>query len=342
MGHWERTNLLRRFIRTIPLVRRELKSWLRIAHTLPEPLRTQAKLSIKNKAFHCIGGSVYAHYPGVNRNLMLRLIVSLQTISDYLDNLCDRLMVTEPSAFRVLHYSFLDALNPYASLQDYYLLYPYSETVYLSRLVQTCQELLTAVPYYEELQPTALKLGTYYCELQTLKHVPQYGEKLLQDWTAQTFGTKLAWNEWAAAAGSTLGLFFLFAVSFKPPPPNMDEMVEAYFPWIQGLHILLDYFIDLEEDRAHGDLNFMSFYSSEHTKYGSLQRFAAESRQRTPSLPYPSFHQTVIQGLIALYGSDRKVQEQGLKKIVEALASDTGAQTMLYLCTLLRNLSFIP
>ena len=98
--------------------------------------------------------------------------------------------------------------------------------------------------------------------LQTLKHVPYEGDKLLQAWTTQTFGTQLAWNEWAAAAGSTLGLFFLFAVSFKPPPKDMDKRLQAYFPWIQGFHILLDYLIDLEEDLEHGDLNFVSFYPS--------------------------------------------------------------------------------
>lgn len=38
---------------------------------------------------------------------------------------------------------------------------------------------------------------------------------------------------------------------------EMTEKIKAgYFPYIQGLHILLDYLIDQEEDKAGGDLNF--------------------------------------------------------------------------------------
>ena len=267
--------------------------------------------------------------------------MNLRQYKRHLDNLCDRLSVTEPSAFRVLHYSFLDALNPNAPLRDYYELYPYSETIYLRTLVKTCQQILSTIPYYPVLQPLALQLGTYYCELQTLKHVPR-GDKLLQAWAAQTFGSKLAWNEWAAASGSTLGLFFLFAVSFRPPPKDIDERIQAYFPWIQGFHILLDYLIDLEEDLKHGDLNFVSFYPSITARDAALQMFVKECRWQAKALSFSSFHQTVVDGLIALYGSDRKVQKQGLENVVKELANNTTTRKMLYLCTLLRRVGFVP
>ena len=46
---------------------------------------------IRDKEFHCLGGSVYAPRTGGQRkDDGLRLIVAFQTISDYLDNLCDR------------------------------------------------------------------------------------------------------------------------------------------------------------------------------------------------------------------------------------------------------------
>ena len=96
MRQTPRPVLLGKFIAAFPAVKRELSRWKSLAQTIPEPLRTQALLSIEHKAFHCLGGSVYAQYPGVHGQTMLSFVVALQTISDYLDNLCDRLGVCDP------------------------------------------------------------------------------------------------------------------------------------------------------------------------------------------------------------------------------------------------------
>ena len=57
--------------------------------------------------------------------------------------------------------------------------------------------------------------------------------------------------EFAAATGSTLGMFMLTAAAYQENL-NTEEITtlkEAYFPWISCLHIQLDYFIDQAEDR---------------------------------------------------------------------------------------------
>ncbi len=67
----------------------------------------------------------------------------------------------------------------------------------------------------------------------------------------------LYWNEWAAATGSTLGIFMLFTASFKNGEGLEGKNIcNVYFPWIQALHILLDYFIDRREDALHGGYEF--------------------------------------------------------------------------------------
>ncbi|MGE5380850.1 MAG: DUF2600 family protein, partial [Methylocystaceae bacterium] len=76
-------------------------------------LREQALLSLEYKAFHCYGGTVMAllappHY----RHDLVAIIIYLQTISDYLDNLCDRAGSTDSDAFLQLHQSMHDAVNP--------------------------------------------------------------------------------------------------------------------------------------------------------------------------------------------------------------------------------------
>ena len=83
-----------------PLVERELSVWRRYAEQIPCPeLSAQALASIRDKTFHCQGGSIYGLYHQVDTPSFLRLVVALQTISDYLDNLCDRGGVADEKAF---------------------------------------------------------------------------------------------------------------------------------------------------------------------------------------------------------------------------------------------------
>lgn len=338
MQNGSRIQLLGKFISTIPAVKSELVKWATLAEKLPEPLRTQALLSIEHKTFHCIGGSIYAHYPGVDRDLMLQVIVAFQTISDYLDNLCDRLAINDPKAFRLLHQSFMEALSPGTPQSDYYTLYPQRETLYLPTLVQTCQTLLRQIPYYAEFQPQALHFAEYYCELQVLKHITPNGRDLLQQWVETKFDSALAWNEWAAACGSTLGIFLMMALGFQPPQFDVNVIINAYFPWIQGLHILLDYLIDLDEDEQFGDLNFVALYLSKANRDDSLRMFSQESKKQCNRLPFPYFHRTVVDGLLALYGSDPKVPRQQLKTLINQMTGDHATLFMLKLCNLLRRI----
>ncbi|HKM42450.1 MAG TPA: tetraprenyl-beta-curcumene synthase family protein [Limnochordia bacterium] len=333
--------LVHRFVSTMPKVKKELHRWATLARNMPDPLRSQALSSIEHKAFHCLGGSVYAHYPGADKETMLRLIVAFQTISDYLDNLCDRLHVNDPDAFRLLHTSITDALTPGAPLHDYYDLYPYQEDTYLPRLVQTCQDLLAHIPHYAKMQSSALALADKYCELQVLKHVSGDGENLLREWANKSSSFDLEWNEWAAACGSTLGIFLLFALAYIPSESEKKQLLQAYFPWIQGLHILLDYLIDLTEDKESGDLNFVAFYPTQEVRDRALCSFARESKYLAKELPNPRFHSTVVDGLVALYGSDPKVRLQNQEDIIRRMASTRRNRLWLNLCKGLRSVGVI-
>jgi tetraprenyl-beta-curcumene synthase len=117
-------SLLKRFITYIfPIVDMELEKWKEESLLCPDKLlSTQAVSSITNKSFHAQGGSIFALYPGVNAESLTRLIVSYQTISDYLDYLCDRAGIEDEDAFFSLHLSMTDALNPGHEHHDYYRL----------------------------------------------------------------------------------------------------------------------------------------------------------------------------------------------------------------------------
>jgi tetraprenyl-beta-curcumene synthase len=77
-----------------------------------------------------------------------------------------------------------------------------------------------------------------------------------------------------------------------------------------GLHILLDYLIDQEEDTAGGDLNFCSYYGGLEQTITRIAAIVQEARRQILRLEHPAFHRMIIEGLLALYLSDPKVSSQ--------------------------------
>lgn len=348
--------------RILPQAERQLERWRTHAERISCPqLREQALASISRKRFHVLGGSVYGLYTlrkgRQYRPRVLSAIAAIQTISDYLDNLCDRAGVLDERGFRQLHRAMLGALGPDSSdaamqtkaMADlsatYYIHYPYREdSGYLAELVKACRDSLASLPGYQSVKAHALRLARLYCDLQSLKHLdPAERQGRLQEWAGrQNADSSVEWWEYAAATGSTLGLFLLFAIAADggADDDTIKHYLDAYFPWICGLHILLDYLIDLEEDRTHGDFNFVACYPDGQQRRLRLELFVRESISRAQRLPRPGFHLLVIRGLLALYLSDPKVRATGLHEEARALCRSAGglAPLMRLTCAGLRRL----
>lgn len=333
----------------LPSVKTHLRERRAQAHRIPSiDLRTQALASIETKAFHCMGGGMYALLAGDRREEAIRFIVAYQTISDYLDNLCDRSVSLDPEDFRLLHTSMLHALTPGAGPDCYYRLREEQDDAgYLSGLVATCQDVLGSLPDYEVIAPYLHELAGHYCALQVYKHIrPEERLPVMQAWFAELEDSlpPMTWYEFSACAGSTLGIFALvsYACGQGCDATLARSIKEAHFPWVQGLHILLDYLIDQDEDREGGDLNFCAHYPDRGKMQARLTHFYREANAGVLGLPYPSFHRFINQGLLAIYGSDAKVREQEpVASTVRRLILAGGARTWFFYggCRLYRGLA---
>lgn len=301
----------------LPDVRQALDGWRKAAETIPDPeLRKQALASIATKEFHCQGGAVYAAANLPMRHVLIPLIVAFQTISDYLDNLCDRSTSKDAEDFRLLHQSMLDAVSSPSELRNYYALREEQDDGgYLHRLVLTCRSHIAELQGYQAAMPHIVDLVGLYTDLQVYKHIdPKQREAKLLEWWArhEHRAPHLKWNEFAAATGSTLGVFMLFLAASHADLDSKSAKVihEAYFPHVCGLHIMLDYLIDQEEDEIGGDLNFCSYYDSKEMMLGRITLIVEGARRDIRRLPASSFHRMIIEGLLALYLSDPKVSQQ--------------------------------
>jgi tetraprenyl-beta-curcumene synthase len=321
-----------------PQVKSELLIWKEKAMKIPNfELRKQALASIENKTFHCEGGSVYAACSMENKQSLISLIVAYQTISDYLDNLCDRSTTLNPENFAQLHQSMLDAVSLTPPSTDYYAYNDQKEDGgYLKELVDTCQRELKKLSGYEQVQHFVYQLASLYCDLQIHKHVAHTDrEKRLITWWEhhKQLAPSLFWNEFAAATGSTLGIFHLFQVASytESTADRLSAIMQAYFPWVCSLHILLDYLIDLEEDNLGGDLNFISYYENEQQVVQRMKWIIAQAKQQIHLLPDAKFHDMVIDGLIGLYLSDGKVLRQpSVQKVAKQLIQSSTYRTRFF------------
>lgn len=342
----QREILFRYIWHTLPLVKLELKRWKQEARACVDPaLGLQAINSISNKDFHCYGGAVFAIAGDGQEKELIKLIVAYQTICDYLDNLCDRNECFDGEAFRQLHMALLDGLQPGKMHSDYYQYYPNQDDGgYLKNLVDECRFYLHKLPSYTSVQSEVLNLAQYYIELQVKKHISlSQREKTLINWAENhiTNYPGIYWQEFAAASGSTLALFALLALAShdRIAVPDCRATLDAYFPWICGLHILLDYFIDQQEDRLGGDLNFTFYYVNNEETIQRLKLFIQQSHLHAQQINNSIFAKTVIEGLLALYLSDKKVKSQGYQEMARCLLNESGSSTLrtYHLCSLVRK-----
>lgn len=324
--------MARVYHKIFPAVHHELAYWKKRANQIPNPeLRKQALASINSKTFHCEGGAILALMAQEHYKKAVKFIVAYQTISDYLDNLCDRSTSLDPNDFSALHESMADSLVLDTTGKNYYLLRnDQDDANYLNELAETCRSILQELDHYDLIKEYLSELCHYYCDLQIHKHViPEERVPRLKNWFDEYREglPKMEWYEFSACSGSTLGIFCLVSYAMRGDFKKEDaiHIRNGYFPYIQGLHILLDYLIDQEEDRLGGDLNFCFFYENQEMLFNRLKHFVMEADKHTEGLPHQKFHKLINRGLLGVYLSDGKVRKQkSVRKLAKEMIKTGG------------------
>lgn len=331
--------MIQSYRKIFPTVHKELKYWKRRAKEIPdEELRRQAIASINAKKFHCEGGAILSLLANEHYQTVIKFIVAYQTISDYLDNLCDRSTSLDAEDFRALHESMIQSLNLDHSddLSFYYRnRKEQDDGGYLVELVQTCRNILKEIPNYPLIKNYLLDLCQYYCDLQVHKHVAKT-ERMdrLKNWfeSHRSKFPDMEWYEFSACTGSTLGIFCLVSYACRRDftDKHAELITNGYFPYIQGLHILLDYLIDQKEDETEGDLNFVSYYQDNSILFKRVKLFFQKAESHTAELPDGPFHSLINRGLLGIYLSDHKVKSEGELNLLAKQLIKIGGMTSLF------------
>ncbi|MDQ2816674.1 MAG: tetraprenyl-beta-curcumene synthase family protein [Candidatus Eremiobacteraeota bacterium] len=326
--------------RVIPGAAAELKRWRRRAGAIPHAaVRREALSSIDAKAFHVHGGCILGTFLRGNAlRHYIRLVATYETAVDYLDNLCDRMDTHDEEDFRALHESLGDVFATPGHPRRYFRCRDYDDGGYLEELVETSQRLFAQLPGYEAVRPYAVDVADRYCELQARKHL-NAGERERRCGAAFSgVAPDLAWWEGAAASGSTMPIFALAygTLAGKISAARIRELHGGYFPYFSATHILLDYFIDQAEDRAHDELNFVTCYGSRQAARDGITNIARTALKRLSALEDAQRHEFALRAMCAFYCSRPKVARQGLTEDAQAIMQAVDAQQLALAQPLLR------
>ncbi len=318
--------LLRFLRRIVPHASLELEGISSLARSIPDPrLRDEALGSIDTKAYHVAGACILATFlpPPASRRYV-EIVAPLESIYDYLDNLCDRHPDVPVEAYPVLHQAIADALDPFATPRDYYALGPSGDdNGYLTRLVTRTQRSLGRLDESGTMLAAFSEAATLYAEMQTFKHYPAARrEAACIEWFERRSDARfagLSWYEFACAAGSQFQVYAPLFAHLAGQDGAVCATYEAYFPSVAALHVLLDSYIDQAEDREHGELNFAALYSGQEHMRRRVGELAGEALKGFASLPNPVPHRFVLRVMALFYLTHPKVYAQGLQREAESL-----------------------
>jgi tetraprenyl-beta-curcumene synthase len=310
-------------VSVVPRVSTELRDIRERAKCIADPLlRRQALDSISAKSYHAAGAAILATFlPAPLAKRYVDIVVPLESIYDYLDNLCDRHPAVPEAAYPVLHGAIADALDPATAVTNYYAAGPSGDdSGYLRWLVERVRDRLRAVVGYERLLPHFREAALLYGEMQTFVHLPP-GERETAciAWFERRRDRRfeaLTWDEFACAAGSQFQVYGpLFELLRNG---EIEAAYDAYFPPISALHVFFDSYIDQAEDGARGDLNFAALRPPDE-RDRRVAMLGVQARRGLQRIGHPAPHRFALRIMALFYFTHPKVYAQGLDAEAQVL-----------------------
>lgn len=292
-----------------PLACREIRSWQRRAHAIPDPLlRALAINALWIERGNLEGATAFAAFvPRAQRRSAVRAMVAFQAAYDYVDAISEQPWHEDPQENTArLHRSLAVALDPELEHNDYYAHSACKDDGrYLRDLAGRCRGELMRLPSISVAEGALRRAATRIATYQRANHDQGPGhDHDRAHWVATGVPQEsgLAWWEVAAAAGSSLTVFALIALVSNPGADSgrVGAIEDAYFPWIGALHILLDSLVDRREDAHAGQASLINRYPSESEAGARLEALASRTAEHADMLE-ETHHSLLLSAMAGFY-----------------------------------------
>jgi tetraprenyl-beta-curcumene synthase len=292
----------------LPRIGRERDHWLARAAQIPDPvLREQALGALREKSANVDATGVFATLaPRRRRAAVVRAGAALQIAVDYLDSLSEDPGDDALEDGLRLHRALLCAATPGAVPDDPYRAHLRGEDGgYLTELLTTCSEASAVLPRMGVCRP-ALTAAIARCgEGQAHTHAAAGDDAdPLRRWAEGLgAGPDYTWPEVAAGASSSVAAHALLALAADERANAADaaRVDAAYFPSIGALTVLLDDLVDLDEDIAAGEHNYISYFADDDVLTERLVGLADRAQVAIRPLARRDRHEAILAGVAGFY-----------------------------------------
>jgi tetraprenyl-beta-curcumene synthase len=331
------------WLTVFPRVCLHIARWQRLARRIPDPvLRQLALAALSEKRGNIEGAAAFAAFaPWSRRAQATKAASAFQAAYNLLDMLGEQPSPDPVRDGERLHNALLNALgwpaptppadgvDPGVKALDWYEHHPQNaDGGYLNNLLEECREAFRSLPGYTHAAPAARAAAERIVAFQSLNLSETQGDHAaLERWAraATPADAGLQWWETAAAAGSSLGVHALIAAAAERGLGAREAKLleQAYFPWIGGLHSLLDNLIDKHEDEAAGHRSLVEYYGPERAAE-RMRWMAEQAAALAAALPHSRRHTVVLAGMIGNYLSTPEAHSAELAPVSEAVLATTG------------------
>lgn len=322
----------------LPRVNWEIARWQARAVAIPDArLRAAALEGLSKKRFQVDGaGLLAALAPGRNHRLV-RLLVAYQVLCDYLDTITEWPVPGQVESGRRLHRALAEALDTGATVSDHYARHPHKDDGgYVRALVGTCRSMCASLPSYARVRPQVVAAAARVA-VQALNHDgdPARRTGALERWARDELPaeTEARWFEVTAAAAHSLHIHMLLALAADSRTTERDiaEAARAYFPWACAAATMLDSLVDRDEDAAHGNHSYVSYYESDGELTERLTLLIERAASGVRQLRRGELHAVIVAGMAAMYLSDAAARTPAVRDTRRAALAAAGDPAKLIL-----------
>lgn len=313
----------------------ELSQWRALAELIPDgPIREDALTGLTRKRTHADGAALFSILPDHRDRDLIRLLVSYETILDFLDDVSER-HATEVNG-RELHMALVDAFDVDRPLTDYYRHHPWRDDGgYLVALVEACRRSCRSLPSYGRVSRHVVR-EAWRAQVLALNHLtdPSVRDAALAAWAASEFPEErcLDWFELSAAASATLAILALLTLAARDEVTDADiaSTYSAYWPWVSLAAAMLDSHVDRAEDDEAGDHSYVAHYPDEWCAVRRIGYCITRAVGEAMSLPDGHRHAVIVGSMVAMYLSKDSAQAPGMRRSTKQMIRAGGS-----LCRLL-------
>ncbi len=318
----------------------EIDVWIDRAQSIPNPaIREDALSAIASKRGHADGAALFSILPRRREPNLLRLLVTYQTIWDFLDTVNERgaEVGTRTDNGMQLHLALVEALDPAMPISDYYRHHPWRDDGgYLRALVEVCRRCCAQLPSYGCVKSLVVREARR-AQVLALNHDidPSARDAALRDWADRECeqGPRASWFELSSAASASLTVHAALALAAQPACSEVElhRSCAAYFPWISAAATMLDSYVDQAEDECNGDHRYVAHYRSSIVARERLAELVARSATEARRLRDGHRHGVIAACMIAMYLSKDSARTPEMRAGTAGLVRAGGSLTRVLL-----------